>query len=176
MDLPSLLLLGILSASIHWLLARAHATAWFWSRLSGWPAVLVACPSCSGFWIGLGLGGLGVTPVETVAGPVGRLAAIIISAILAMFLTPVFQAVMLWGLEKTAIGGEAPTLTSGGAIGTVLPRDPDAEPTPPSPRAVPVAVPDPNADVVTPLPRPALPAPRTAPTSRLPPPPPPRRR
>jgi len=111
LDVGHLALLGLLSTSLHWLFARAEITRPLWSRATGWFAKLLACPACSGWWIGLGLGIGGVQPV---AGPWWPLAAIF-SGLLAIVLTPVLEAVMLWGLERSAIGEEEP----------VDPNDPD---------------------------------------------------
>lgn len=107
LNLQHLLLLGLLGAALHWILARSQIAKPFWSRLTGWPAKLLACPACSGFWIGLGLRGAGITPVSidgAFAGPASVVVAeSITAAVLAVFLTPVFQAVMLWGLHYSAV-------------------------------------------------------------------------
>jgi hypothetical protein len=114
LNLTQLLLLGILCASIHWLIARAEITRGFWSRIDGLLGKLLACPACSGFWLGLGLGSLGVAPVEPhvfgrpdsfpfVAGQV------LLTGILGVFVTPVFEAVLLWGLVVTRMDGDDPT-------------------------------------------------------------------
>jgi hypothetical protein len=106
-DLDQLVLLGLLSASIHWLAARASITKWFWSL--GWYPIrnersvltrdflarLFACAACSGFWIGLGLGFAGVRPI----GEGWR--GIVASGLVGIFVTPVFEGLLLWGLERT---------------------------------------------------------------------------
>jgi hypothetical protein len=107
LDVDQLVLLGLLSASIHWLIARAHITKPFWS-LEWWPArfsfglgllvsALLACAACSGFWIGLGLGFAGVRPIGA-----GWL-AVVASGLAGVLLTPVFEGALLWGLERTHI-------------------------------------------------------------------------
>jgi hypothetical protein len=104
-----LVLLGILTASLHWLIARASITKPFWD-FRWWPtrfpvvtviglalSMLLACASCSGFWIGLGFGIAGVRPIGE--GVLGVLA----SGCAGILLTPVFEGVLLWGLERTHI-------------------------------------------------------------------------
>jgi hypothetical protein len=106
-DLNQLVLLGLLSASIHWIMARARITKRFWS-LGWWPvyggrsllaqlfvAKLLACAACSGFWIGLGLGYAGVRPIGA-----GWL-AVVASGLAGVLVTPVFEGALLWGLERT---------------------------------------------------------------------------
>jgi hypothetical protein len=93
--------LAILAATLHWLVARAAITHWFWSwsRLPAFVNELLTCPACSGFWLGLGLGAAGLRPLTTghawldiaVAGAAG------------IFGTPVAEAVMLWGLDRSRI-------------------------------------------------------------------------
>ncbi len=93
--------LAVLSAAVHWLVGRAEITKPVWDAI--WlPARignLLRCPACSGFWIGLGLGGVGVRPIVTGYWWVDVLAA----GITAMYTTPVAEAVMLWGLERSRI-------------------------------------------------------------------------
>jgi hypothetical protein len=97
MSLDALVLLGLLSAVIHWLIARANITHWFWGspRLPTFLQHLLACAACSGFWIGLGLGIVGIQPIAS--GLLGVLA----SGLLGVFTTPVFEGVLLWGLRTT---------------------------------------------------------------------------
>jgi len=107
--LNQLVLLGLLSASIHWIMARASITKRFWS-LNWWPkrslkclvakrffADLLACAACSGFWIGIGLGLAGVRPVGS------GWTAVLASGLLSVLVTPTFEGALLWGLEKTRI-------------------------------------------------------------------------
>lgn len=98
LDLQQLVLLGILSSSTHWLVARSSIAKPLWSRAKGSLAELLACPSCSGFWIGWALGLIGVRPTH-----VGVVADLFFASLLAVFLTPVFEAVLLWGLHTSAI-------------------------------------------------------------------------
>lgn len=130
LDLQQLLLLGLLSAAAHWIIARSKVMRWFWSRLRGWRADLLACPACSGFWLGLGLAAAGLKPVALViegAPHAARVAEIITAGVLAVFLTPVCQAVMIWGLAVSAIAPEAPAEPvdpdiTGPAPTTLLPK------------------------------------------------------
>jgi hypothetical protein len=106
LHLQHLLLLGLFGAALHWIVARSQVAKPFWSRLRGWPAKLLACPACSGFWIGLGLRGAGLTPVRFDGGGASLASAAVealAAGVLAVFLTPVFQAVMLWGLHYSAV-------------------------------------------------------------------------
>lgn len=98
-DLSQLVLVGILTASLHWIIARAQISRPLWSRAPGVVGDLLACPACSGVWLGLFLGLLGARPVvSAVRGfDVGW------CSVCGAWLTPVFQAVMLWGLERTKI-------------------------------------------------------------------------
>lgn len=99
LDLNALATLGLFSAVIHWLVARARITRGFWgalwlpSRLSE----LLACAACSGFWIGLGLGLAGVRPVGQ------GLLGVLCSGLLGVLVTPVFEGVLLWGLKATKL-------------------------------------------------------------------------
>lgn len=105
-----LLLLGLLTSTTHWLLARAEISRPFWSRLYGGFDKLARCAGCSGFWLGLGAGALGLQPVTFVlAAPTAadKLAATLLGAflsgVLAVWLTPVFESALLWGLERSAL-------------------------------------------------------------------------
>lgn len=98
-----LLLLGIVTSSLHWLLARSKITQPLWSRATGYLDALLRCPACSGFWLGL-ITGLWLHPIEGLSRAGGVLAA----GLLALFLTPVFEAVLLWGLERSAVNASEP--------------------------------------------------------------------
>jgi hypothetical protein len=97
--LDYLLVLGILSAATHWLIGRSDIAKPIWSRASGFFERLLACSACSGWWIGLALGLLGLRPVVFGWWTVD----VIATGILAVWLTPVFQAVVLWGLDRSRI-------------------------------------------------------------------------
>ena len=99
LDLGLLLLLGLASSALHWLIARSTAAKPLWSRAGGVLGALLRCPACSGFWIGLALAGGGLTPLMTESVIVNLLA----TGVLALYLTPVFEAVLLWGLGVSAI-------------------------------------------------------------------------
>jgi hypothetical protein len=111
LDLTQLALLGILCASIHWLVARSEIAKPFWSRTSGWLAKLLACAGCSGFWLGAisGVTNL-VAPVafNAVGSPTwlsfGFLVAqTFITGVLGIFVTPIFESLLLWGLSASAL-------------------------------------------------------------------------
>jgi hypothetical protein len=104
LDVGQLALLGLLSTALHWLIARSKIAQPLWSRARGWAAALLACPACSGWWLGLGLGTGGVRPVMGS----WRIVEVIASGLLAVVLTPIFEGVMLWGLERSAIEQEEP--------------------------------------------------------------------
>ncbi len=112
LDLHQLLLLGLLSTSVHWLVARSSIAEPLWSRARGRLGDLLRCPACSGWWLGLGLGALGITPV---ASP-HRWIAIVAAGLLAVVLTPVVEAGLLFGLQHSAIPPE--------------PEEPEAAPLP----------------------------------------------
>jgi hypothetical protein len=99
LDLNTLATLGLFSAVIHWLVARARITRGFWGAtwLPGWLSELLACAACSGFWIGLGLGLAGVRPLGY------GLIGVICSGLLGVVSTPVVEGVLLWGLRATKI-------------------------------------------------------------------------
>lgn len=96
-DLSTLLVFGILCASLHWFIARSQVMRWFWSRQHGWIDALLRCPACSGFWLGLNLWCYGVRPLA------GRWWSAVLTGALGMWLTPVLEAVMLWALERSAL-------------------------------------------------------------------------
>lgn len=109
LNFQQLALLGLLTASIHWLVARAAVTRWFWSRVPGAAGRLLGCAACSGLWLGLALG-YWVRPIDIhalrlhdTARPVLEVLA---AGLTAVVLTPVVEAVLLWGLERTAIAPE----------------------------------------------------------------------
>jgi hypothetical protein len=93
--------LAVLAAALHWLIARAQITKRFWDArwLPGMLSDLLECPACSGFWIGLGFGTLGVRPLIT-----GHTWLDIVAAgVSAMYGTPLAEAVLIWGLDKSKI-------------------------------------------------------------------------
>ena len=105
-SIVQLVFLGVLCAGVHWLIARSRIAEPLWSRARGVLAELLECAGCSGFWIGLGLGALGLRPLCIVGGLAGDPIAAVISGILGVFVTPIFEAVLLWGLERSAIHHE----------------------------------------------------------------------
>jgi hypothetical protein len=105
-NFQQLFILGMLSATIHWVVARASITARFWrllwlphGALREFLNELLSCPACSGFWIGLAFGFAGLQPIQGSFAFVQILAA----GFASLFLTPVFEGVFLWGLRASAI-------------------------------------------------------------------------
>lgn len=106
-------LLGVLSATIHWLIARSKIAQPLWSRARGWIATLLACPACSGFWIGAALTATGIVaappwflgPPDTTVFTAG---AILTNGLLAVFLTPVCEGILMWGFGMSAIESDEP--------------------------------------------------------------------
>jgi hypothetical protein len=108
--LDQLFLLGLFSTAVHWLVARSEIFRPLWSRARGWLDKLLRCPACAGYWLG-GLVTLGgVHPFgDLTDGPWWLTVAKVVGAQLAaVFLTPVFEAVLLWGLERSAVVDEEP--------------------------------------------------------------------
>lgn len=105
-----LVFLGILTAGAHWIVGRSKIAKPLWSRASGWLGALLACAGCSGFWLGIALGAVGVRPLCIGGGGVvGTIATIIVTGILGTWVTPVFEAVLLWGLRESAIAELLPS-------------------------------------------------------------------
>lgn len=105
-SVPQLVELGIILSSLHWLLARSRIMEPFWSRTTGWVARLLVCPACSGFWLGLA-----VPPLN---GNGWEWRARLIQGFLGIWLTPIFEAALLWGLALSAIElDEEPQPTEG---------------------------------------------------------------
>lgn len=101
-DFDRLIALGILSGTTHWLIARAEISRPIWSRARGWLGKLLACPACSGWWLGLGFGVAGIVPLDTPY----RALDVLTTGVLAVFATPVAQAALVWALNVTAINAE----------------------------------------------------------------------
>jgi hypothetical protein len=107
LNLQQLTLLGILTSTCHWLIARSELTRPIWSRARGWISNLLACAGCSGFWLGLTAGAAGVRPVTTgsVWFDVGC------AGLLGVWTTPITESLLLWGLRASAIVDESLTST-----------------------------------------------------------------
>ncbi|HEV3059626.1 MAG TPA: hypothetical protein VGY48_15355 [Vicinamibacterales bacterium] len=106
LDVSQLVLFGLLCASLHWLIARSEIARPFWSRVNGMLGKLLACPSCSGFWLGGFLSGIGVVEpvrIDLVTPTADLITHIIVGALLGVFVTPVVEGILLWGLERSAI-------------------------------------------------------------------------
>ncbi len=134
LNVEHFVLLGLLAAPLHWIVGRSEIGKPLWSRTRGWFAKLLACPACSGFWLGLGLHAVGVTPVQATH-PVAEFLA---AGVLATFLTPIAQAAMLLGLRASAVPTSEPEID--GAVPEPLDVTPvedpsgDVPPTSPPPR------------------------------------------
>ena len=103
LNIHTLIFFGLLTAGIHWLVARSAVAKPLWSRATGKLDELLRCTGCSGFWLGLGLWVTGVRPVD------GGVRAFLLTGVLGAVLTPIAEAVVLWGLAATAIKRPQPT-------------------------------------------------------------------
>jgi hypothetical protein len=127
LHLDQLFILGIFTTSIHWLVARSEIARPLWSRAHGWLEKLLRCPACSGFWLGGLVTWGGVQPFGDALAPWsgGALWPFVwktqLAGIAAMFLTPVFEAVMVWGLRESAIVDEQADQAGVIETGTVHP-------------------------------------------------------
>ena len=106
-DVSQLVLFGIFTSALHWLVARSEVARPLWSRARGWLAALLSCAGCSGFWIGSVLGGTGLTtPLTLDVSPilyVDVALRALAHGILGVFVTPVFEGLLLWGLRESAL-------------------------------------------------------------------------
>lgn len=131
LNVQHLLFLGILTTAVHWLIARSSIMSWLWSRARGTAAKLLACPACSGWWLGLGASLLGFNPVIwTDTGWIPALGSFLTTGLLAMFLTPVFEGLLIWGLETshiptTVVPAAAPLPPPTGSTPTPVGRAPE---------------------------------------------------
>ena len=108
LETNELVALGLLTGTTHWIVARSEIARPLWSRARGWFAKLLACPACSGFWLGLGYGAAGITPLA-----VGQSTFDIVAAgVLGVFTAPVAQAILLWALSVTALPTDDTEATS----------------------------------------------------------------
>ncbi len=98
-DLRQLFVLGLLTASIHWLVARSHVGEVIWGHARGWFDELLRCPACSGWWLGLLLGLAGIRPLTLH----WSWTSIVFSGLFGVILTPVFESCLLWGLSRSAL-------------------------------------------------------------------------
>jgi len=123
-DLHQLFVLGILTSAIHWLAGRSEIARPLWSRAPGWLDRLLRCPACTGWWLGLLAWFAGV---HVWAAPF-RAVEVVLNGVTAVFVTPVFEGAILWGLRETAIlsdedrsGSVDPALVESGEV---TPRPP----------------------------------------------------
>lgn len=126
LDVNQLTALALLSSALHWLIARSEIMRPLWSRARGKLADLLACAGCSGWWIGLGLGLGGLQPITDASIVVN----VLTSGLFGVFLTPVAEGVLLWGLAVSAIereGADAvatlPETPSSGAVAAPPPSE-----------------------------------------------------
>ena len=91
----NLLLLGPLLAAVHWTIARSEIGKPVWSRAKGRFKKLLECPACSGYWLGL------VAPPLVFEG--NPWVCHLIQGLLGIWITPVFEAILVWALEYSAI-------------------------------------------------------------------------
>lgn len=110
--MKTLIILGLLCASTHWIFARSKIAEPIWSRARGRLDELLRCAGCSGFWLGLAWGLAGVRPVFA-DGP--RIVSGLAAGVLGAILTPIFEACLLWGLEMTAMEREEPSSEGDGS-------------------------------------------------------------
>lgn len=103
LDLSKLLLFGILCATLHWLIARAEITKPLWSRAPGPIDKLLRCSGCSGWWLGGIVYVCGLQPIARTSWW-----SVLVACLLGAFVTPVFEGLLLWGLESTAVHAEEP--------------------------------------------------------------------
>lgn len=98
LDTKQAVMLGLLCAASHWLIARSEAMRWFWGRMHGMPDRLLRCAACSGWWLAMIFQALGVQPFSG-----WPPATFICTNLLALFLTPVFEGMLLWGLDASSM-------------------------------------------------------------------------
>jgi hypothetical protein len=97
--LDQLVVLGLLTASMHWLVARSTIAKPLWSRARGPLAELLKCAGCTGWWLGLGCGFAGLRPIVAHY----QVVSIVVAGVLGAILTPIFEGVMVWGLLQSTI-------------------------------------------------------------------------
>lgn len=100
LDASLLALLGLLTAAIHWLVARSAIARPLWSRATGWVDQLLRCVGCCAWWLGLALGAAGLRPVYS---GWGRVADVLAAGLAAVAVAPVAEALILWGLGMSAM-------------------------------------------------------------------------
>ena len=93
-NFSGLALLALLCAALHWTIARSSALKFVWSRATGRLERLLACPACSGFWLGVLLAIFGLRPISTAFPTLD----VFCSGLAGLYLTPVAESVLLWGL------------------------------------------------------------------------------
>jgi hypothetical protein len=93
--------LGVLTATVHWIVARAKITKPFWD--AAWLPKFVddalVCPACSGFWLGLAAGAAGIRPLATGSWWID----VPVAGVCGVFMTPLFEGLILWGLDRSKV-------------------------------------------------------------------------
>ena len=107
--MQALLAFGLIITFAYYLLARASLTRPLWSRYRGRLASLMACPACSGFWLGLAFShwcpSLSVNwydnvPVET---PFEWAVGFLLSGLVGGALCGILYGALHWGLAVSSI-------------------------------------------------------------------------
>ena len=107
LNVADAVVLGLLGAAIHWLIARSLIFSPLWKNIASvsiYLDKLLACAACSGFWIGIGAGLARLRPISTGVWWFD----VVATGLLGIYLVPVFEGVMIWGLSQSAIPQEYP--------------------------------------------------------------------
>ena len=101
MNWSALVTLWLFATAIHWTVARSTIMRWFWgaSWLPSFFRELLECPACSGFWLGCMLTALGLRPLAWHFVPLNMAG----TGLLTLLGVPIIEAVLLWGLARSAI-------------------------------------------------------------------------
>jgi hypothetical protein len=101
MNWSTLATLWLFATAFHWTVARSTIMRWFWgaSWLPSFLSELLECPACSGFWLGCALALIGLRPFTTGY----AILDIGVAGLLALLGVPVVEAILLWGLDRSAI-------------------------------------------------------------------------
>lgn len=126
-DLHQLVFLGLLTSSIHWIGARSEIARPLWSRYPRWLQKLSRCAACSGWWLGLLASMVGVHAVAAHY----RVVEIVAGGLAGVFVTPIFEGAMMWGLRESAIEEEHPEQPHGDLPNPDLTDSGETTPRPP---------------------------------------------
>lgn len=102
MSVTSLILFVLLCTGLYYLVARAKASRWFWGRFGDESLVgrLLACPACSGTWIGAGVSAWHPLAPRAYATWLGLLDHLLVHAICGAVLTAIGWAIMRRALDS----------------------------------------------------------------------------